>query len=352
MFLTYEECKNNILLLSGTLKDAVKLLENGNLKIVLVLDENNILKGTVYDGDIRRALLKGISLASSIKEAMFKNFIRVSNQSSYRNIIEIMQKNSISHVPITDEKDKFLGLHVLENYGFKKDSKEFPNSVLLMAGGRGKRLMPLTENCPKPLIRINDKPLLEIIIEQCVASGLKNFYISVHYLSDQIIDYFGNGEKWNINISYLHEEKPMGTAGALSLLPQTITHPLLIINGDILTKINIPQFLNFHQNNKADISISGSEYYYKSPYGIIDVEGINFKSIKEKPTFKHFINAGIYIINPSIIDEIKNEQYLDMPDLLNKSLRKKYNVIVYPIYEYWLDIGRVDNLNKAKIEWN
>ena len=153
-----------------------------------------------------------------------------------------MKDNSISHVPVTDEKEKFLGLHVLENDGFKKDSREFPNSVLLMAGGRGKRLMPLTENCPKPLIRVNGKPLLEIILEQCIDAGLKNFYISVHYLSEQIIDYFGNGEKWGIKISYLHEKLPMGTAGALSLLPSNIKHPLLVMNGDLLTKINLHQF--------------------------------------------------------------------------------------------------------------
>ena len=144
----------------------------------------------------------------------------------------------------------------------------------------------------------------------------------------------------------------MGTAGALNLLPKTINHPILIMNGDILTKINLPQLLEFHENNNADITISGSENYYTSPYGVIDVEGINFKSIIEKPTFKHFINAGIYVINPIIINELSNKQYLDMPDLLNKRIDKNYKIVVYPIHEYWLDIGRIDSLNQAKIEWD
>ena len=352
MFLSDKECNFNKILLDSTIKDAVEILEKGKLKIVLVLDQDNVLKGVVYDGDIRRALLKGLSLSCSIDKVMTSNYIKVSKQVSYEEVKEKMQINSIFHVPVTDGEDKLIGLYVLENYGFKKDSKNFPNSVLLMAGGRGQRLMPLTENCPKPLIKINGKPMLEIILEKCIKSGLRNFYISVHYLSDQIINYFGNGEKWGISISYLHEEKPMGTAGALSLLPKKINHPLLIMNGDILTKINIPQFLEFHENNSADITIAGSEHYYKSPYGVVEVDGINFKSIIEKPTFKNFINAGIYIINPSIIKDLNDEEYLDMPDLLNKRLVGNYKKVVYPIHEYWLDIGRIDSLNQAKVEWD
>ena len=351
MFLSDKECNSNKILLNATIKEAVETLEKSELKIVLVLDQYNVLKGTIYDGDIRRALLKGLTLSCSIDKVMTTNYIKVSRQVSFKDVKETMQKNSIFHVPVLDAENKILGLHVMDNYGYEEELKSYPNSVLLMAGGRGERLMPLTENCPKPLIRINGKPLLEIILEQCIKSGLRSFYISVHYLSDQIINYFGNGEKWDISISYIHEEKPMGTAGALSLLPKTINNPILIMNGDILTKINIPQFLDFHENNFADITIAGSEHYYTSPYGVVEVEGINFKSIIEKPTFKNFINAGIYIINPSIIRDLNDKEYLDMPDLLNKRLGENYKKVVYPIHEYWLDIGRIESLNKAKIEW-
>ncbi len=351
MFIIDGDCKNCKLTLKATIEDAISLLEKGKLKIVLIIDENNTLKGVVYDGDIRRALLKGLNLSSRIEKAMVSNYIRATKSTTNNEILKIMKENQISHVPVVNNENNFLGLHVLENPSLEK-SFELPNSVLLMAGGRGKRLIPLTDNCPKPMLKINGKPMLEIIIEQCIEAGLRNFYISVYYLSDQIIDYFGNGEKWDIKISYIKETKPLGTAGALSLLPKNINHPLLIMNGDILTKINLLQFFNFHTNNKAEISLSGSEYYYQSPYGVIDVDGINFKSITEKPTFKHFINAGIYIVNPETIKGIDSNEYLDMPDLLNKRLEKKFKVVVYPIYEYWLDIGKVDSLNKARLEWD
>ena len=352
MFLKEDECNKCIITSNATIKDAIEVLEKGKIKVVLVLDSNKILKGTIYDGDIRRALLKGLDLSANVCKAMVKSFIRVSEDSSYKEIISIMNQNCISHLPVIGENNKFLGLHVLEDSGFKKDLIKLPNSVLLMAGGRGKRLMPLTENCPKPLLKINGKPLLEIILKQFIDAGIEKFYFSVCYLSEQIIDYFGDGEKWGVKISYIHEDKPLGTAGALTLLPKDISDPLLIMNGDILTKININHFINFHINNRADVSLSGSEYSYKSPYGVIDVDGVNFKSIIEKPTFKHYINAGIYIINPSILKKIVINEYLDMPDLLNMILKDQHKIVVYPIYEYWLDIGKLDNLNKAKMEWD
>ena len=351
MFLNKEACLNCKIPVKSTIKDAVEALEKGTLKIALVIDEKNILKGTICDGDIRRALLKGLDLSSSSHLAMITNYLSVKSDIFDENIIEMMRENGVSHIPVVSNENKFFGMHVHENILYKKKKQSLPNSVLLMAGGRGKRLMPLTENCPKPLIKVNGKPILEIILEQCIKAGIVNFYISVHYLSNKIIDYFGNGEKWNVVINYIHETKPLGTAGALTLMPNKINHPLLVMNGDVLTKINIDQFINFHNTNQADISICGSEFYYKNPYGVLDVDGINFKSISEKPTYKCLINAGIYLINPSIIREIKKEEYLDMPDLLDLRVTKKSKIVVYPIYEYWLDIGRVDTLDKAKMEW-
>ena len=351
MFLTDDNCINYKLTLKSSIKDAIEVLEREDLKIVLIISKGNKLKGIVYDGDIRRALLKGLDLSDSVELAMVSDYFKVSDFASKEEIDKIMRNKPIYHVPVLNSEGEFLGLHVSEEVNFKK-TIILPNSVLLMAGGRGKRLMPLTESCPKPLLKINGKPLLEIILEQCIRNGLRKFFISVHYLSEKIIDYFGNGKKWGIDISYLHEDKPLGTAGALNLLPKNLEYPLLTMNGDILTKINLKQFINFHQNNKADISLSGSEFFYQSPYGVIDVEGINFKSITEKPSFKHYINAGIYLINPSILKEIKENEYLDMPDLLNRSLKNKNKIVVYPMYEYWLDIGKVDNLNKAKLEWD
>ncbi len=351
MFLTNESCNNYKLSVNSSIKDAIEVLEREALKVVLIIDKENTLRGIVYDGDIRRALLKGFELSERVDKAMRSNFLKASKESTNKEIDKMMRDNPIYHIPVLSKENKFLGLHISNNGNFKKSFK-LPNSVLLMAGGRGKRLMPLTKDCPKPLIKINGKPLLEIILEQCIDAGLRKFYISVHYLSQKIMDYFENGDKWGVDIQYLHEDKPLGTAGALTLLPKDLSYPLLTINGDILTKINLKQLINFHQNNRAEISLSGSEFYYESPYGVIEVDGINFKSITEKPSFKHFINAGIYLINPSIFKEIKSNEYLDMPDLLNKCLLNKSKIVVYPMYEYWLDIGRVDNLNKANLEWD
>ena len=351
MYLTDEYCNNCKLSVNSSIKDAIEVLEREALKVVLVIDENNILRGIVYDGDIRRALLKGFELSDKVDKAMRRNFLKVDEGSTNQEIDKMMRDNPIFHIPVLSSENKFLGLHV-SNGGDLEKSFKLNNPVLLMAGGRGKRLMPLTKDCPKPLIKVNGKPLLEIILEQCIDAGLRKFYISVHYLSQKIMDHFGNGEKWGVKIQYLHESKPLGTGGALSLLPKDLNYPLLTINGDILTKINLKQFINFHYNNKAEISLSGSEFYYESPYGVLEVDGINFKSIAEKPSFKHFINAGIYLINPSILKEIKSNVYLDMPDLLNMSLLKERKIVVYPMYEYWLDIGRVDNLNKANLEWD
>ena len=351
MFLADECCNKCKLPVDSSIKEAIEVLEKEELKVVLIMDQNSTLRGIVYDGDIRRALLKGFELSDTVDKAMRSNFLKVTEESSIEEIAKIMRDNPIYHVPVLNRENKLIGLHVRDD-GYLKKSFNLHNPVLLMAGGRGKRLMPLTKDCPKPLIKVNGKPLLEIILEQCIDAGLRKFYISVHYLSKKIIDYFGNGDKWGVDIQYLHEDKPLGTAGALSLLPRDIDYPLLTINGDILTKINLKEFINFHQNNKAEITLSGSEFYYKSPYGVIEVDGINFKSITEKPSFKHFINAGIYLISPSILKKIKSNIYLDMPDLLNMSLLNKSKVLVYPIYEYWLDIGRVDNLNKANLEWN
>ena len=217
VYLTNESCNNCKLSVNTTIKDAIEVLEEA-LKVVLIIDKGNIL-GIVYDGDIRRALLKGFELSEGVDKAMRSNFLKVSQKSTDKEVDKMMRDNPIYHIPVLSRENKFLGLHISNDGNFKKSFK-LPNPVLLMAGGRGKELMPLTKDCPKPLIKVNGKPLLEIILEQCINAGLREFYsISVHYLSQKIIDHFGNGEKWGVDIQYLHEDKPLGTAGALSLLP-------------------------------------------------------------------------------------------------------------------------------------
>ena len=188
-------------------------------------------------------------------------------------------------------------------------------------------------------------------MQQCIDSGVREFYISVHYLAEKIINYFGDGSKWNVKINYLHEDKPLGTAGALKLLPENFKNSIIVINGDVLTKANFQDVVRYHSINSADITICAREHLLISPYGVIEVEGINFKSMIEKPSFKHLVNAGIYVVNPSVIDFIKSKKYLDMPELISIIKNQKKKIIVYPVHEYWLDVGKPETLDQAIYEW-
>ena len=352
MFLEKDSCTKFIVYGEGNIKKVISAIDKGGIRIALVIDNQNKLLGTISDGDIRRGLLRGLTLDSSYLEVMTKNCITATDLTSKREITKMMRENAISQIPIITNKREFLGLEIFEDILPKSSEFHLPNVALLMAGGRGERLRPITDNCPKPLLPINDKPILEIILEQCIDAGIRNFYISVHYLAEKIMKYFGNGSKWDVDIKYIREEFPMGTAGALKLLPKNITQSIILINGDVLTKTNFQNVLNYHLKNKAEITICAREQILSSPYGVIKVEGINFKSMVEKPSFSQLVNAGIYVLNPSIINLFEEKKFLDMPELINISKELKQKIIVYPVHEYWLDIGKPEALNKAYYDWS
>jgi NDP-sugar pyrophosphorylase family protein len=222
-----------------------------------------------------------------------------------------------------------------------------------MAGGFGTRLRPLTDNCPKPMLKVGGKPMLEILIDSFIKSGFNNFYISTHYLPEQIRDYFDDGSSKGVNITYVHEESPLGTGGALGLLPENMAKlPLVLINGDILTKVDFGKLIEFHDNNKAESTMCVREYEYQVPFGVVEGEGNNVTSMIEKPIQRFFINAGIYILNSSVIDTVKPHNYLDMPTLLEQQIANSQTVVKFPIYEYWLDIGRMDDFNRAQRDYS
>ena len=334
------------------IRQVISTIEEGGLRIALILNNKNKLIGTICDGDIRRGLLKGLTLESSITSIIRKNFIKASPHTSKKDILYMLKNNAISQIPILDEEANLVGLEISEDL-LPSSSKLFiPNVALLMAGGRGKRLKPITNYCPKPLLPINGKPILEIILEQCINYGIKNFYISVNYLAEKIIDYFGDGSKWNVSIKYLEENKPLGTAGALHMLPKDIKNPILLINGDVLTKTNFKDILKYHEVNSGDITICAREHLLNSPYGVIEVDGIYFKSMIEKPSFRQLVNAGVYVINSDIIRTIEPNHYFDMPDLIERTKKQNNRIIVYPIHEYWLDVGKPESLNQAENEWS
>ncbi len=330
-----------------SVRDAMKVLNSSGLQILLAVNNQNKLVGTLTDGDIRRGLLKGLSLEEPINSFMNRNFRFKFENQTQQEITKYMLEKKIMRMPVLNSSKEVVDLILIEEIE-KEQYKSQP--VLIMAGGQGKRLRPFTENCPKPMLKIKNKPILEIVLENCISHGFHEFYISVNYLKEEIINYFDDGKKWNIKIHYLIEDKPLGTAGALYLLQKKINQPMLVINGDVLTKLNLKKFLDFHFEQQADASIAVREQKLQLQYGVVKNDGFNFIGIEEKPILKNFINTGIYIINPSIIDEIIENEYLDMPNLLMNSKINGNKICIYPLHEYWIDIGIPETLNKANKE--
>ncbi len=341
-----DNTKHLLIDVEATLKKGLLTIENGQLKIALVINNNNELLGILSDGDVRRALLRNLSLEDSVCEAMNTNFISASKEISDKKIYELMKKHSIQHIPILDKNRRIIELFV--HKGFVVEEKQnLKNSVVIMAGGEGKRLRPLTNDCPKPMIKVNGKPMIQILIEKLIESGFRNFYISVNYLKEKIIDYFGDGKSLGINIKYLIEEKPLGTAGSLQLLPKTIKDPILVMNADVLTKFDLNYLLNFHYKRKAKATLSVLQSEFQIPFGVVKTKGNKLVDFEEKPIHKHIVNAGIYIINSEILSLVKKDEFLDMPDLMMRALKSNQKILVCPIHEYWIDIGLPDKLNQV-----
>ncbi len=220
-----------------------------------------------------------------------------------------------------------------------------------MAGGKGTRLHPHTVTCPKPMIKVGNKPMLEILLEQCIASGLVNFYISVNYLKAQIIDYFQDGSKWGVKINYLIEDEPLGTAGSISLLPKTLKYPFIVMNADVLTKLNPRHLITFHNEHHSKATLCVREHSINIPFGVVKVNGRHLSDFEEKPTFEYLINAGVYILDPSMLSLIPPRTSIDMPNLLRTFQREGHIISVCPIHEYWIDIGNPKSLQEADSSW-
>ncbi|MGV2874160.1 nucleotidyltransferase family protein [Colwellia sp. E150_009] len=330
-----------------TVREALAVIDKEALRGAIVVNNNNKLLGVVSDGDIRRGLLAGISLDDSVDKVMNCKPIVAPVGISRLQLKALMEARDILSIPIV-ENGIIVNLHTLH------DSITVPkveNPVFLMAGGFGTRLKPLTNNCPKPLLHVGDKPILEITLLNFIKSGFVNFYISTHYMPEMIMEHFGDGSKWGINITYVHEEQPLGTGGALGLLPQDIPNlPLIMMNGDILTNIDFQKLLTFHINENADATMCVREYEYQVPYGVIEGDCGKIKSMVEKPTQVFHINAGIYVINPELINGVEENQRIDMPTLLEQKIETQGTIMMFPIHEYWLDIGRMEDYQRAQAD--
>ncbi len=340
--------KNILLPSSATILDALEVINREGLRIALVADENHGLIGVVADGDIRRGLLSNLALTDCVTKVMNTNPITAEIDASKEELAELMRTKEILSIPLL-QNGKIVGLEILQNALSKP---KYQNPVFIMAGGFGTRLKPLTNSCPKPMLKIGNKPMLETIIRHFIKAGFSNFYISTHYMPEVIQNYFGDGEKLGIKIQYVYEDKPLGTGGALGLLPENLPQdlPLIMINGDILTTIDYHKLLKFHNDNQADATMCVREYSYQIPYGVVNSEGHKITSMVEKPNYQYHVNAGIYVVSPQVIKSVVKNNYIDMPTLLSQHIENKKKILMYPIYEYWLDIGRLDDFNKAQID--
>ena len=331
-----------------TIQKAAELLTANSLRIVLVVDKENRLLGTITDGDIRRALMAGSAMSSLATSVMQKNPIAVNQGDSRRKALQIMREKDLLHLPVLDAKGVVVGLETVRDLLFKEQR---PNPVLLMAGGFGKRLYPLTREVPKPLLPVGEKPILQTILEQLAEGGFSQFFLAVHYRSEQVRAHFGDGSKWGVRIEYLEERQPLGTAGALSLLDQTmIDAPLLMMNGDLLTRLDFGQLVDYHSEHGGLATMCVREYDFQIPYGVVHGDGDQVTDIIEKPVQKFFVNAGIYILEPDLLGQCRPDEAIDMPDLLREVVNDGRKVSMFPIHEYWLDIGRMEEYERAQVE--
>ncbi len=321
--------------------------------IALVLDEQHHLIGTVTDGDIRRAILAGMDLDLSISELLRQRqpgfaagAITAPLGTDDTTLLHLMSENDVRHIPLVDEAGCVVDISFLT--GLVKEY-ELPLRALVMAGGQGSRLRPLTEELPKPMLPVGNKPLLQLIVEQLKQAGIRQVNVATHYKGDVIAEHFKNGEAFGVDIRYVKEDQPLGTAGALSLLEE-VDEPLLVMNGDILTRVDFRALLHFHREHKADLTVCVRQYEFNVPYGVIDADGVNVKGISEKPVVRQFINAGIYLLNSQVRKLIPNGQPYDIPDLIDRLINEQRTVVCFPIREYWLDIGKVDQYDQAKAD--
>jgi dTDP-glucose pyrophosphorylase len=344
-----ENWRNVVLFPHITIHETIARIDADALQIALIVDPEGRLLGTVTDGDVRRAILRGLALTEPISLVMNVNPTTARDNVDRSQILSIMKRKQLRHMPLVDANNILVGLETLDDFiqrGFRE------NRVVLMAGGLGSRLGALTDACPKPMLKVGDKPLLETILENFIGSGFHRFYISVNYMGDVIRDYFGDGTNWGIDIRYLQENNKLGTAGSLSLLPEKPPEPLLVMNGDLLTNVNWGQLLDFHSSHHAKATMCVREYDLQVPFGVVNVDGNRMTGIQEKPVMQFFINAGIYVLEPDALDLVPADTYFDMPTLFAKLILQKQETVAFPIREYWLDIGHQSDYYRANGEFN
>jgi dTDP-glucose pyrophosphorylase len=332
-----------------TIREAMQIIDSGALQIALLVDGNHRLIGVITDGDIRSALLRGFSLDQPADLIACRDFTYVTAQTGLEEIMRLMKARDLRHIPILNEAGRIIGLKTIVDV---LPAPSLENWVVLMAGGLGERLKPLTDHCPKPLIRVGEAPILETIIKRFSSIGFKRFFISVNYKAEMIEEFLDDGSQWGLEITYLRETKKMGTAGSLGLLPKPPDRDLIVMNADLLTTVNFGHLLDFHRNHHAVATMCVRDYHFQVPYGVVETEHHRLKAITEKPLHQFFVNAGIYVLAPEALRFIPRDEPFDMTDLFEKLIAERLDVAVFPIREYWIDIGRSADLMAASDDFN
>lgn len=336
---------------NNTVEETIAAIQAGHVGIALVLDDKQRLVSTVTDGDIRRAILNRIPLDSKIT-ALFgyrsKEILEpivAALDTPHEKLLQMMKKNVIRQIPLLDNENRVVELALLSE--LLDEELHFPVRVIVMAGGEGKRLYPFTKSIPKPMLPLKNRPLMERIIRQLGMAGIKKVHIATNYKSDVIINHFGNGDGFGVDISYLKEDRPLGTAGALKLLDEPDS-PTLVVNGDILTQLDFRAMFDFHTTHKAVMTVGVRKCDFRVPYGVIETDDIHITNIAEKPQQTFLVNAGIYLLEPQTYKYIPCESHFDMTDLVHCLLKEGLRVISFPIQEYWLDVGYPVDYKQAK----
>ena len=333
---------------NDTIRTVIKHLDNAQQQIVLVADRNLQLLGVITDGTIRRAILDGVSLEDQCHTIMNPSPKCIAPGTSRKTSLKFMRENLFHHLPIIESDGKVCGLLSLDELVGIQTHEE---PVLLMAGGRGRRLGEMTEHIPKPMLKVGNRPILESIVQSFVEQGFCKFFISVNYLSNQIEQHFGDGKQFDAEINYVHESKELGTAGAIGSISKDLSSNLIVMNGDILTAQNFGDIADFHNNHGADATMVVRQWSRQIPFGVVNLDGERILDIIEKPFIQKFISAGIYVLSKAVTDLVSQNEPLDMPDLFARSKEKDLKLIAYEMDGYFTDVGRIDDFQRASRDW-
>jgi dTDP-glucose pyrophosphorylase len=333
-----------ILPADSTIQQAIRTLDQVAIKIVLVANADNELQGTISDGDIRRGLLKGLDLNSPISAVIHRNSLVVPPGIGRETVMQLMVSNKIQQIPVVNEHRHLVGLHLWDEITTPPTRT---NLMVIMAGGKGARLRPYTENCPKPLVPVAGKPMLEHIIERARLEGFSHFVLAINYLGHMIEDHFGDGGRFGVRIEYLREREPLGTAGALSLVTPQPDTPIVVTNADVITDIRYGELLDFHIHHDAVATMAVRTHEWQHPFGVVQTRGVDIVGFEEKPVARTHINAGVYVLAPEALGSLLPGAPCDMPALFERLNGKAMRTVAYPMHELWLDVGRPDDLKFA-----